>query len=75
MASYTIEVEPNVTAQLTGRLGTAVVIYRGHEYRVALGGPEMTRDGHPVGLDVLPQAVYAFAAWQFTALRTAAGAV
>lgn len=65
MAKYEIEVECTAVAQLTGRLGTAVVTYRGHEYRVALGGKEITRDGYPAGADTLPKSVYDYAVKQY----------
>ena len=71
MATYQIEVEPIITAQLTGRLGTAVVTFRGHEYRVTLGGKEITRDGYPCGADTLPKPVYAFAVRQYDNLLAA----
>ena len=46
MATYQIEVECTAVAQLTGRLGIALVNFRGHDYRVDLGGREIiTRDG------------------------------
>jgi hypothetical protein len=61
MATYQIEVEPIATTQITGRLGAALVSYRGHDYRVTLGGKEITRDGYPCGADVLPARVYAYA--------------
>jgi hypothetical protein len=45
--NYAIEVESNAVADLTGRLGTAVVTYRGYEYRIPMaGGRGITMDGH-----------------------------
>lgn len=62
MAVYTFEVEPIVVTQLTGRLGTACAEYRGHAYRVTIGGPDRTtRDGKPCTLVSLPAPVYAHA--------------
>jgi|HubBroStandDraft_2_1064218.scaffolds.fasta_scaffold183240_3 hypothetical protein len=71
MATYEIEVEPIAIAHLTGRLGWAIVTYRGHEYRVTLGGREITRDGYPCGADTLPKAVYAYAVKQYDNLLNA----
>lgn len=68
MATYEIEVEPIAVAHVTGRLGAAIVTYRGHQYRVTLGGKEITRDGYPCGVDCLPKSVYAFAVKQYDAL-------
>lgn len=71
MATYQIEVECNAVAQTTGRLGTAVATYYGHEYRIPLGAKGITRDGHPCGLDMVPKAVYDFAVRQYDALLKA----
>ncbi len=71
MASYEIEVASFCEAQITGRMGTAIVTFRGHTYRVALGAAEVTRDGYPCGVDVLPAPVYAFAVRQYDALAKA----
>jgi hypothetical protein len=71
MASYEIEVECTAVAQVTGRLGAAIVNYRGHEYRVELGGKKHTRDGYPAGLDTLPAKVFEYACQQYDALLKA----
>lgn len=71
MAIYTIEVECNAVAQVTGRLGAAVVNYRGHDYRVTLGGKDVTKDGHPIGVDMLPARVYDYARQQYDSLLKA----
>ena len=71
MAIYEIECTSFCEAQLTGRLGTAVVTYRNHTYRVALGAREVTRDGHPCGIDTLPAKVYEFAKRQYDMLAKA----
>ncbi len=81
MAVYSFEVEPIVTAQLTGRLGTACAEYRGHAYRVPIGGQDdATRDAKPCALADLPAPVYAHAkrvsamlvrAWEMSTTRAA----
>ncbi len=68
MPAYAIEVEPIVVTQLTGRLGTAVATYRGHVYRIALGGSEVSRDGKPCPIGKVPPTVYTFAVRQYEML-------
>ncbi len=68
MAEYSIEVCSYCEAEVTGKLGTAIAKYRGHEYRVALGVEDITKDGYPCSVDMLPKAVYDFAARQYDAL-------
>jgi hypothetical protein len=74
MATYTVEVEPYATAQLTGRLGTAVVTYRNREYRVALGTSdilECTCNGSARLPMELPDEIRRFAKRQRHALMVA----
>lgn len=68
MAAYSIEVEPILVTELTGRLGAALATYRGHEYRVTLGGRGITRDGAPIEARDVPAAVYKFATQQYDML-------
>ena len=72
MAEYSVEINSIAQAHITGCLGAALATYRGHKYRVPLGGHSAsnfpTRDGHPCGVDVLPAAVYSFAAKQYDSL-------
>ena len=68
MSNYEIEVECNAVAQTTGRLGTAIVNYRGHDYRIPLGASGITRDGVIISGQAVPKAVYDFAVKQYDAL-------
>lgn len=69
MSSYAFECEPIVVTTLTGQLGTACVSYRGHDYRITLGGPGCTRDGIDVALSAVPKPVHAYATRIYDLLR------